>query len=407
MLKKAEAFVFDHLKNNLKPELTYHNYNHTHYVVEAAKEICEASELSEEDTEIILLAAWFHDTGFSKTVEGHEEESANIATEFLAKQNYPSNKIEKVVGCIRATKMPQNPKTELEKIMCDADVSNLGKKIYAERNELLKVELENLNGKDYSQEEWLRHEVDFLSKHQYFTPFASLNYAPRKAKNVAELNAKINKIEQDREKEKLKLSVKEKEFKWKQEQKAKPDRGIETMFRVALRNHISLSQIADNKANIMLSINAIILSIAFSSLFPSLDKNPHLVLPSAVMTLMCLVTMVFSILSTRPKVTEGRFTKDDIQQKKTNLLFFGNFYNMPLDDFKWGMDEMMKDKEFLYGSLTKDLYFLGAVLGRKYKLLRTTYNVFMVGMILTVLAFAYAFMTFDWSTHEVAQTIAQ
>ena len=106
--------------------------------------------------------------------------------------------------------------------------------------------------------------------------------------------------------------------------------------------------------------------------------------------------MVFSILSTRPKITEGRFTKEDIREKKTNLLFFGNFHNMPLDDFKWGMDEMMKDKEFLYGSLTKDLFFLGAVLGKKYNLLRKTYNVFMIGMVLTVLAFAYAFITYDW-----------
>ena len=212
MLKKAESFVFDFLKNNVEPELTYHNYNHTHYVVEAAKEICEASNISDEDTEIVVLAAWFHDTGFSVKVEGHEEESVKIATKFLKQNNYDASKMDKVMGCIRATKMPQLPKNDLEKIMCDADLSNLGKKNFEDRNELLKVELENLNQNHLTQEEWLQHEVDFLSKHEYFTPFASLTYAPRKTKNIAELNAKINKIQSDREKEELKLSVKQEEI---------------------------------------------------------------------------------------------------------------------------------------------------------------------------------------------------
>ena len=76
---------------------------------------------------------------------------------------------------------------------------------------------------------------------------------------------------------------------------------------------------------------------------------------------------------------------------KVNLLFFGNFHKMKLDEFEWAMGEMMKDRDYLYGSLTKDLYFLGLVLNRKYNLLRATYAVFIVGIILSVISFAVAF----------------
>ena len=97
------------------------------------------------------------------------------------------------------------------------------------------------------------------------------------------------------------------------------------MFRVTLKNHIKLSDIADTKANILLSVSAIILSIALSTLFPKLDKpsNYYLIYPTLIFLFITVVTMVFSILSTRPKVTSGKFTKDDVVQKKVNLLFFG------------------------------------------------------------------------------------
>jgi hypothetical protein len=101
--------------------------------------------------------------------------------------------------------------------------------------------------------------------------------------------------------------------------------------------------------------------------------------------------MILSVLATRPNVTSGKFTKEDVANKKVNLLFFGNFHKMSLPDFEWAMGEMMQDRDYLYSSMKKDLYFLGKVLDRKYKILRLTYTVFMVGIIISVLAFAIAF----------------
>jgi nitrate reductase gamma subunit len=179
----------------------------------------------------------------------------------------------------------------------------------------------------------------------------------------------------------------------KDTKKEKPDRGVDTLFRITLSNHTRLSGIADSKANILLSVNAIIISIALSSLIPKLDNvnNSHLVIPTFIMLMFSVVSIIFAILSTRPKVTTGIFTRQDIEDKKVNLLFFGNFYKMPLEEYEWAVNEMMKDKAYLYNSMIKDLYFLGVVLEKKYRLLRITYNIFMIGIIISVISFVIAF----------------
>jgi len=175
-----------------------------------------------------------------------------------------------------------------------------------------------------------------------------------------------------------------------------PDRGIQTLYRVTLKNHITLSDIADTKANILLSVNAIIISLALSNLIPKLDNpsNDYLIYPTVIFVTFSIIAMILAVLATRPNVTSGEFTKDDVAQKKVNLLFFGNFHKMKLEEYQWAMDELVKDKDYIYSSLTKDLYFLGIVLNRKYSLLRWTYTIFMIGMILSVIAFGISFKYF-------------
>jgi hypothetical protein len=125
---------------------------------------------------------------------------------------------------------------------------------------------------------------------------------------------------------------------------------------------------------------------------PKFDALPKLILPTILLLVVCLVALVYAILATRPKVTEGKFSREDIEQKRANLLFFGNFYDMDIEDFHWGMTEMIKDSDFLYSSMTRDLYYLGIVLAKKYRYLAICYSVFMYGLILSVIVFAFAFL---------------
>jgi len=229
-----------------------------------------------------------------------------------------------------------------------------------------------------------------LYVHSPFTRWG--NWGKGKSKNLAQLLKAKQKIND----ENLKFIQKKEVLDFKKSKENLPERGVETMFRVTLKNHITLSDIADTKANILLSVNAIIVSLVLSNLVSKLDNasNAYLIWPTVIFVLFTVASMILSVLATRPNVTSGKFTKEDVANKKVNLLFFGNFHKMSLEDFEWAMGEMMQDKDYLYSSMKKDLYFLGKVLDRKYKILRLTYTVFMIGIIISVLAFAIAFKFF-------------
>ena len=200
----------------------------------------------------------------------------------------------------------------------------------------------------------------------------------------------MEKQKESKQKEKWKILAEQSEQEAKQ---LRIGRGVETMYRTTYNTHNNLSALADHKANLMLSINTIVISITLSALVPKLRESPQLIFPTVVLLAVCLTAIVFATLSTRPKVTQGEVTLDDIRQKRSNLLFFGNFHNMKLDDFQWGMIEMIKDTDFQYSSMTRDLYFLGKVLAIKYKYLTYCYNIFMYGLIVSVILFAIAFVT--------------
>jgi len=176
--------------------------------------------------------------------------------------------------------------------------------------------------------------------------------------------------------------------------KSRPERGIETMFRITSSNNQRLSDMADNKANILLTVNSIILSVVAAGLLRKLDSNQHLIIPTFILMTAVVITMVLAILATIPKIPAGYFKDEEVQNKTVNLLFFGNFFRMPFHTYQDGMQQAMEDSEFLYGMMTKDVYSQGVVLGRKYRLLRYAYGVFMFGLVLSVIAFFIAIITY-------------
>jgi HD superfamily phosphodiesterase len=385
LVENAEKFVFDLFKNELDQTFIYHNYTHTERVLRSVREIIENTKISKKDAEILELTALLHDTGYTKSRENHEEESVKIATKFLNEQEADDKVIEAVSECIMATKFKDSPKTELGKIIRDADASHFGKKYFAEASEFLRKELEVQGIATYSPSEWLNENIKVLTKqHEFYTDYALKNWQPRKEKN-------LSKLMKSKKKRKSKLNTEELKAKYKAQYKNEsPERGIQTFYRVALRNHIKLSDIADTKANILLSVNAIIISLVLANLISKLDTNAYLVYPTAIFTLSCVISMVLSIIATRPNITRGEFTKEDVANKDVNLTFFGNFHKMELKEYEWAVSELLKDKNYVYTSLTKDLYFLGKVLERKYRILRVTYTIFMIGMIVSVISFGVA-----------------
>lgn len=390
LLIEVEKYVVTLINEKLDKSYLYHNLSHTQRVVAKTQELIDGIQINETDAQLLLIAVWFHDTGYTISIDKHEEKSVTIAETFLKKHTISENDIKTISDLILATQLNHKPKNLNEKIIRDADCSHMGNKNFSDLSELLRKEWELTCNRTLSEAEWLDVNIDFsTNKHRFYTDYASANWEKIKSKNLARLLKSKTKLKQENAKFKLKkegLTLKKNRVKL-------PERGIETMFRVALRNHITLSDIADTKANILLSINAIIISVALSSLIPKLDNpsNHYLIIPSVIFVLFTVASIVLSVLATRPNVTKGKFNKQDVIDRKVNLLFFGNFHQMKLEEFEWAMREMMQDRDYLYGSLTKDLYFLGLVLNRKYSILRLTYSVFLIGIIVSVISFAIAF----------------
>jgi len=156
------------------------------------------------------------------------------------------------------------------------------------------------------------------------------------------------------------------------------------MFRTSYRTHIELSAIADNKSNIMISINGIIISIILASISPKIDSNPWLLVPTSILLISCMIALVYSVLAARPRVSKEEVTLEDVRANRSNILFFGNFFKLSREDYVTGMEELMVDSERLYDTMARDLHGLGSVLSEKYRLIRIAYNVFMIGLVLSV-----------------------
>lgn len=414
ILEEAQNYVSELIQTKVRKDVTFHTLQHTQEVVTASEKMANYYKLSDEDWFSLSLAAWFHDTGYSGgTAKNHESVSIEIASEFMANHQIVAPVSDKVIGCINATRMPQSPTHLIEQIICDADLFHLGTEDFKEKSRLLREELNGFGGMDISKKEWRKQNISFLEHHNYFTSYAIQNLQPLKEIYLTELKEKrggeeirekkghhqkdVQPVKQKVKENKKDLSEEEirkaAELKRKKEKESQSERAIATVFRIMAQNQANLGQMADTKSNILISVNAIIISFVIGSFFEKmLTSDLYLQLPVSIMITVNLLAIVFSILATRPNISEGTFTKEDIANKKTNLLFFGNFHKMALPDYEWGMTEMMGDKVYLYSSMIKDNYFLGVVLAKKYRYLRIAYNIFMYGIVIAMIAFAVAFI---------------
>jgi predicted metal-dependent HD superfamily phosphohydrolase len=378
--------------------LPYHNKAHTQFVVDSAIQIANHYQLSDDDFFVVVTAAWFHDTGYLKTRDHHERESVKVADNYLRKQDVDQETIARINQCIIATEMPQKPQNLLEEIICDADMFHFGSDNFSEKNKLLRKEVEAATKKEISKEAWRLETVEFMEQHHYFTDYCNVLLNDKKKQNLEKLKGRLNKEdlkqltvdlpainheEHDDHAEHTERSKKNKDI---------PERGIETMFRITSGNNQRLSDMADGKAHILITVNSIILSAIISLVLRKLDTSSFIAIPTFMLLTVSVLSIIFAILSTRPAIPKGVFSTEDIADKKVNLLFFGNFYKMKLDDYSIGMQQVMADKDLLYHTLIMDVYSQGVVLGRKYHQLRVAYNIFMFGLILSVLAFVIAVM---------------
>ena len=373
-LKQISDYVTLFFVQHHDPRLFYHNIDHTRDMADKALQIATHYALDEHDRFIVASSALFHDVGYLLVEpQLHELKGAEVAEGWLKQAGVREEDILAITQAILSTKMPQNPSTQLEKIICDADLFHLGKEDFWERSKLLRKEMEALTQKDIGGADWRASTIALMEAHHYHTDYCVELLSACKAKNLAEL---INRHE-TKAQEKAQKQIMEaasatvvplnadgvtltaqsapKQKKEKKEKKGKgasrPERGVETMFRITAANQQRLSNQADNKAHIMISVNSIIISVALALIVRKLDENRNLAIPTLILLVMNTITIIYSILATRPKVPTGKISgmisREQIEKQQGNLLFFGDFFKMEFEDYKYGMQKMMENKDYL------------------------------------------------------------
>ncbi len=392
IIELTEAYVLGIFEHDLPPNLYYHDLNHTMSVRETALILGKHYDIGASNLEAMELAALLHDTGYVEAYVGHEAVSAKLAETFLTKHEYPAEKITLVKELIDATKLVYEPKNLLQRIIKDSDLNNLGQKKYMKTIANLRHETKIFLGTDYTDAEFMEMNLRFMDGHSYFTEKASDLFDGKKAKN----RKKVVKAWENATSTKEKTKEKVKDNKPK---KYSPpldtingNKSAQMMFKTALRNHIDLTSIADNKANIMLSINALIITISLPLLASSIADDARMVFPTSILLTTCVASIIYATLATRPIKTKGLTSINNIESGPTNLFFYGNFFRMNFGDYKKGVKLIIEDDRKLDDSIMSDLFYLGKALGNKFNKLRMCYLIFMIGTTLTVLAFGLLFI---------------
>ena len=412
-IEKVELYVTQTITTEFSDKLVYHDIEHVHTVIQGIKEIAKAEKLNEEEQEVAIIAGWLSTIGF-KNLEtwGEIKEpmelfsrcyscSLGLAMAFLKSINYPPEKIE-IVSQLMADAAPHIvPQTKVGKVIADALGIELATKKGKKRLELRYQELLLTDSLKVGRSGFYDALLDYLYEHKYYTKYGIKELDPKKdelIKRVEKDKKELEKNESHAIKKELKISDKElkKLKKTINSVKGRDERGIQTMFRTTSRNHYTLTQMVDRKANIMISVNAIILSLIISRVIGQIETFCIHNAPILIVLFASVASIVFAIIAITPGKSHGEFTEQEIRNKQGNLLYFGNYYNMTFRDYNWGMLQMLNDSDYLYTSLIRDQYYVGQILSKKYKNIRISLAVFGFGLVVGVVMFILVAMMPDF-----------
>jgi predicted metal-dependent HD superfamily phosphohydrolase len=379
---------------NADDRLFYHNLAHTNRLLDAVNKLHDHYQLEDKNYFIVSSAAWLADLEVINSGSvSHEFKNTAFTEKFLQNQGIETDLIDEIKNCILAISKQRPPVSLNEKIICDAGSFYFGSGNFAVYNKLMRREIEAFTQVNFRGIEWRDKTISLLENHQYLTEYCQTLLNRGKQDNLQALI----RIQEKKQLQKSRGDGAHQDSN-NMEQTVHPAktkhhlRGVETMFRNSSSNHMRLSVMADNKAFIMISVNSILISVGIGLIIGKFVLINKLFIPTVLLLTVNVITIIYSVLATRPGKMKGTFTREEVDNKTVDLLFFGNFYKMPLEEYKYGMKQMMDDSDFLYGTIIKDIYLQAGTLGRKFRLLRYSYNIFMYGMAGTVIVYVASFL---------------
>ncbi len=364
------------------PALLFHHYTLSDQVAKIARDLARQEGLAAEEVRLLAAAAWFYFSGYLVSAPGFARHSAAFAGKFLASCRVPAEYIARIESIIMAAGAAHRPTELTAQILSDAAHAASYSGNFRDRQGLLRTEAEQLHIFEGDTSDWQQYLLGNLQAVRFYTHSGRLLYEPPIALEIARLKRRVKDPEPVETTEPYSCL------------EGNALRAAQTFFRSNYHTHINLSAIADNKANIMISVNSILISVLISMLTyrNMADTNPRLLLPVVIFLVTGLSSLIFAVLSARPKVTMLNRQPVDLQQAKKNLVFFGNFVTLSPEEYEAAMNEVLRDDALLYGNMVRDMYYLGKVLEKKYRFLTLSYNLFMLGFVATVSTFLWAIL---------------
>ena len=383
LIKQAKSYLISAIGQQQDGRLLVHNYALGIALSDIALDLGKKEQLSVEYLELVQLAALFLPSGFYFNYQQPASYSNKIASQFFDTETYASDKKALILDNISRVLNKQAPDHPIGSVLSDSYNIHLFLLQQEERHPQLQLERDFMLSQRFTKVEWAKLLLDELLRVQLYTHAAQAQYQPVLAQTIHKYRLEV---------EKRASRLLDSGDHFAELEKKAPVRGVQTYFRSNYRNHINLSAIADNKANIMIGINAILISVLITFLsYRNIGENqPQVLLPIIIFLASGLASLIFAVLAVRPKVTMVNPEGTTIDEAKKNITFFGNFVTLSLDEYEAAMDEVFNDSSLLYGNMVRDLYFLGKVLEKKYRFLAMSYNIFMIGFITTVLTFVIA-----------------
>lgn len=400
----TKKYALDKIINEFADTLVYHDINYIRKGEKVILNISDKLDVSQIQVEKILIAHYLQFLGLNDIEEFKAcsepktffdiclHQSLISAKAFLDDLDYPHT--DEVLKIIKESAWQESSECIESNILSDANTIDWSKKNAVNRLRLLYQEFLLLDIVDFGRKEWFEAVLAYLNMHKYKTTYGIQKLEPKKLKIIH--NIERDKKEFDKKHNvalKKELNVSDAELKSLKKNlgavKGRDDKGIQTMFRTTSRNHYTLNQMVDRKASIMISVNAILLSLIIGRVVTDIETFCIHNSPMLSMLFASTLSIIFAILAITPTKHHGQFTEKDIRAKKGNLLFFGNYHKMSFREYEWGMLQMLNDSNFLYGSLIKDQYFLGVQLSKKYRHIRTALIVFLLGICLSFVLFIW------------------
>ncbi len=381
IVRLAAQHVFQ-IFRNAGPDnpLVFHSFGRARALVDATREVAKGAKLDDDDLTALLLAAWFHDTGYAAGPKGNRKQSAEMARAFLAEQRQPLELAEEVAAAIQATDSP-SPDKLVQEVLHDALLLVIANKNYLALAEQFRLERERRKAEVHSDVEWTKICIAFFDNHQFRTRYAQLEYNAGRAANLVRLHKLLREqvgeaAHQDAEQAKVTKGM---------------GKTVENIFDSLSRNQIQLFKILDRRTSTMIQVNAIMITLIVGLLLRRVEEYRALLMPTLLLLTVNLITIFISIYSMRvARAGLRRVLGSDADVHDENVLMFSNDVPWTLEEYRARMNRLASNWPALQQTLVEDLYFIRKLLLNRTKTLALSYDVFTVGLALSVLSFAIA-----------------